>query len=139
MPLLLCFSLDNYAHAQTVDTRPFFLGRVGPGNEAREYHFENGISGFVSALTPTATISLIGLVGNKLIGTLNSITRKSDDNLGTSTGHESNNNSEMFVDTATNSQGGGSGLLTPVSDTRSEEGSDQFSTTADISTRQSEE
>ena len=106
---------------------------------AGEYHFENGISGFVSALTPTATISLIGLVGNKLIGTLNSITRKSDDNLGTSTGHESNNNSEMFVDTATNSQGGGSGLLTPVSDTRSEEGSDQFSTTADISTRQSEE
>ena len=28
-------ALDNYAHAQTVDTRPFFLGRVGPGNEAK--------------------------------------------------------------------------------------------------------
>ena len=35
MPLLICFGLDNYAHAQTVDTRPFFLGGVGPGNEAR--------------------------------------------------------------------------------------------------------
>jgi len=33
MPLLIRFGLDNYAHAQTVDTRPFFLGRVGPGNE----------------------------------------------------------------------------------------------------------
>jgi len=109
---------------------------------AGEYHFENGISGFVSALTPTATISLIGLVGNKLIGTLNRITNNSDDNLGTSTGHESNNNSEMPIDTATISRGGGSSLLTPVSDTShegSEEGSDQFSTTADISTRQSEE
>jgi len=31
MPLLVRFGLDNYAHAQTVDTRPFFLGRVGPG------------------------------------------------------------------------------------------------------------
>jgi len=36
MPLLICLGLDNYAHAQTVDTRPFFLGRVGPGNEANE-------------------------------------------------------------------------------------------------------
>ena len=35
MPLLIRFGLDNYAHAQTVDTRLFFLGRVGPGNEAR--------------------------------------------------------------------------------------------------------
>ena len=29
--------IDNYAHAQTVDTRPFFLGWVGPGNEASIY------------------------------------------------------------------------------------------------------
>jgi len=35
MPLLIRFGLDNYAHAQTVDTRPFFVGRVGPGNEAK--------------------------------------------------------------------------------------------------------
>ena len=34
MHLLICLGIDNYAHAQTVDTRPFFLGRVGPGNEA---------------------------------------------------------------------------------------------------------
>ena len=34
MPLLICLGIDNYAHAQTVDTRPFFLGWVGPGNEA---------------------------------------------------------------------------------------------------------
>jgi len=34
MPLSLCLAVDNYAHAQTVDTRPFFLGRFGPGNEA---------------------------------------------------------------------------------------------------------
>ena len=33
MPLLIHFGLDNYARAQTVDTRPF-LGQVGPGNEA---------------------------------------------------------------------------------------------------------
>ena len=33
MPLLICLGIDNYAHAQTVATRPFFLGRVGPGNE----------------------------------------------------------------------------------------------------------
>ena len=36
MPLLIRPGLDNYAHAQTVDTRPFFLGRVGPGNEATD-------------------------------------------------------------------------------------------------------
>ena len=36
MPLLICLGLDNYAHAQRVDTRPFFLGRVWPGSEARE-------------------------------------------------------------------------------------------------------
>ena len=35
-PLIICLGLDNYAHVQTVDTRPFFLGRVGPGSEARE-------------------------------------------------------------------------------------------------------
>jgi len=38
MPLLVRFGLDNYTHAQTVDTRPFFLGRVGPGNEASTIH-----------------------------------------------------------------------------------------------------
>ena len=31
MPLLICLGIDNYVHVQTVDTRPFFLGRVGPG------------------------------------------------------------------------------------------------------------
>ena len=36
MPLLICLGLDNYAHAQRVDTRPFFLGWVWPGSEARE-------------------------------------------------------------------------------------------------------
>ena len=35
MPLLIRFGLDNYAHARTVDTRPFFFGQVGPGNEAK--------------------------------------------------------------------------------------------------------
>ena len=34
MPLLIRLGLDNYAHARTVDTRPFFFGEVGPGNEA---------------------------------------------------------------------------------------------------------
>jgi len=33
--VIICLGLDNYAHAQTVDTRHFFLGRVGPGNEAK--------------------------------------------------------------------------------------------------------
>ena len=37
MPLPIRLGLDNYAHARTVDTRPFFLGRVGPGNEASIY------------------------------------------------------------------------------------------------------
>jgi len=36
MPLRIRFGLDHYAQAQTVDTRPFFLGRVGPGNEAKD-------------------------------------------------------------------------------------------------------
>ena len=36
--VITVFGLDNYAHAQTVDTRPFFLGRVGPGNEASSLH-----------------------------------------------------------------------------------------------------
>ena len=36
--VIICLGLDNYAHAQTVDTRPFFLGQVGPGNEARIAH-----------------------------------------------------------------------------------------------------
>jgi len=36
---------------------------------AGEYHFENGISGFVSALAPTATISLLSVVGNKNLDT----------------------------------------------------------------------
>ena len=31
----LGLSLDNYAHAQTVDTRPFLFRAVGPGYEAR--------------------------------------------------------------------------------------------------------
>ena len=34
MPLPLGLSLDNYAHAQTVDTRPFLFRAVGPGYEA---------------------------------------------------------------------------------------------------------
>jgi len=34
MPLLICLGIDNYAHVQTVNTRPFFFGWVGPGNEA---------------------------------------------------------------------------------------------------------
>ena len=36
MPFPICLGIDNYAHAQTVDTRPFFLGRVEPGNEAKD-------------------------------------------------------------------------------------------------------
>ena len=37
MPLPLGLSLDNYAHAQTVDTRPFLFRAVGPGYEATSY------------------------------------------------------------------------------------------------------
>ena len=44
MPLLICFGFDNYVHAQMVDTRLFFLGRVGPGNEASRL-FANGRNG----------------------------------------------------------------------------------------------
>ena len=36
MPLLICLGLDNYTHVQTVDTRPSFLGQVGPRSEARK-------------------------------------------------------------------------------------------------------
>lgn len=81
---------------------------------AGEYHFENGISGFVSALAPTATISLLSLVGNKLIWTLiqKSITQKSGDWTG--------NNSETPTNTAIISQEGGSSPLMPVSSTSCE-------------------
>ena len=41
--VIICLGLDNYAHAQTVDTRPFFLGRVGPGNEATHRAIEGSV------------------------------------------------------------------------------------------------
>ena len=47
MPLLIRFGLDNYAHAQTVDTRPFFLGRVGPGNEATNHQLSFLLEGLL--------------------------------------------------------------------------------------------
>ena len=38
MPLPLGLSPDNYAHALTVDTRPFLFRAVGPGYEATIDH-----------------------------------------------------------------------------------------------------
>jgi len=32
MSLPICLGIDNYVHVQTVDTGPFFLRWVGPGN-----------------------------------------------------------------------------------------------------------
>jgi len=50
MSLLIRFGLDKYAHAQTVDTGPFFLKRVGPGNEASCVHEYNHVQGFLFML-----------------------------------------------------------------------------------------
>jgi len=50
MPLPIRLGLDNYAHARTVDTRPFFFGQVGPGNEAN-FTFSAFVGIYVCAST----------------------------------------------------------------------------------------
>jgi len=57
MPLLICLGIDNYAYAQTVDTRPFFLGRVGPENEAKSISTSTGCRSWGGTLIKQQVLS----------------------------------------------------------------------------------
>ena len=57
MPRLICFGLDNYAHAQTVDTRPFFLGRLHSTKRLKQKQYMGTTC--LQSVAPTFFVAMI--------------------------------------------------------------------------------